>query len=989
MARDPMTYFPSIPGVAALTPFGEEVREAGIQRGREWEQAWAEPIRAQAAKLPRNTDDAWSFAGTAIGEGVAYMGAALAGGYTAGPVGAAMVGLTVEGDNAYKSAKAAGATEEQAQTERMIVGSINAAIEALQIGRLMKFGKTGSHSLKNFIRLARQKAFAGMARAGGRFGADILKIGIEEALEEFAQEGVSITAPAILRGDYPTNPDGSPDWWAMGEQLGMAALAGAVAGPVLGGGISVVGARGAWAPNQAEVTRAKEKIEASNLSPTEKGSLLRSLQNLTSEETISLEGEQMDVMSGMDPEVRATLDAAHKVEADLNEMEAWRPIQKEEMAKERARRFAEYEAILKDVADPVVADSLARQALKGQLLQEFTPLQDKGYTEDDIARLHDSIRQSSLNTGNKLHLFDAINSMFVDGKLPEPKQIKLFDKFFGTNIAEIANKRNRTKWKTFVEAMNTPRALLASLDFSAAGRQGALLLPMSPKIWAKSLGVGYRAFANEKYAAALDLEMKTNPYFQLFTDAGGYLTDFGNTASHEEPFISNFGEKLGWVRASERAYTSTLNSLRFYNFARIAESWEGTGKKFNDYQKLAQFINHATGRGDLKWLEKYGNEMNALFFSPRLQMGRIQAVSDLFTKGGPVRKIIAADLLAFIAMGLSIMGLFYVLSDYNKEISVEYDPRSTDFGKCKLGNTRLDFWAGYSQIARFVTQLIMGQRKSLAGELTPLDYQETVLAFLRTKLSPPAGVAVDAWTGETYLGDKVSLRPEFIEGYTWEHVAPLFVQDCIDAITYQGIDGFALTAPLAVHGVGAMTYEESPHQTTVKTRNHYAQEVFGKNWDELGPTTQKLLRVNRPQIMYQEAEEKAQRDDYDFVGKILQKQHDTGIRIQEGLAKPIQSELNRLQVGVGGLSQTINQNWRLNETRYKQYEEDTRKYLNRILAKAIASPIYDRMSDDMKKELLEEMINRTKQGVRQQITNQATISDLESMKAQRENGRTR
>jgi len=150
----------------------------------------------------------------------------------------------VEGDNAYDDAKASGANEEQAQRERVVVGSLNAIIEAVQIGRVMKFAKGGKHSLKNFVKLARTK---GMKIAGKElkgWSGEIARLSVEEALEEFSQEGVSLSVPAVFRGEYPKKEDGSPDWLTIGERLGEAALGGAVAGPMLGGAGRMVSGRG-------------------------------------------------------------------------------------------------------------------------------------------------------------------------------------------------------------------------------------------------------------------------------------------------------------------------------------------------------------------------------------------------------------------------------------------------------------------------------------------------------------------------------------------------------------------------------------------------------------------------------------------------------------------------------------------------------------------------------------------------------------------------
>jgi hypothetical protein len=47
---------------------------------------------------------------------------------------------------------------------------------------------------------------------------------------------------------------------------------------------------------------------------------------------------------------------------------------------------------------------------------------------------------------------------------------------------------------------------------------------------------------------------------------------------------------------------------------------------------------------------------------------------------------------------------------------VEIDPRSTDFGKIKVGNIRWDIWGGFQQWVRVASQLATGERKTGKGK---------------------------------------------------------------------------------------------------------------------------------------------------------------------------------------------------------------------------------------------------------------------------------
>jgi len=207
-------------------------------------------IQSAQEKFGRRYSGALAWTTRTVSEAVPYMANAWAAGVVAGPAGAATVGFVIEGDNAaedaitsimknYKLTRSQVFANpefmDQVNTERVVVGSLNAIIEAVQIGKIMKFSKSGKHSLKNFVKLARTKGmkYAGKEMKG--WSGEIARLSIEEALEEFLQEDVSLSIPAIFRNEYPRKEDGSPDWLAIGERLGEATLGGAVAGPILGG----------------------------------------------------------------------------------------------------------------------------------------------------------------------------------------------------------------------------------------------------------------------------------------------------------------------------------------------------------------------------------------------------------------------------------------------------------------------------------------------------------------------------------------------------------------------------------------------------------------------------------------------------------------------------------------------------------------------------------------------------------------------------------
>ena len=226
------------------------------------------------------------WAGRILGEAFPYMGAALVGGYAGAAVGgvvavggakagalagAASIGFSIEGQNAYDDAIITGATEDEANTERLIIGTINAAIEAVQITRIMRFHKTGAGSLRSFIRNVRNRAWDLVNGDVKQFGGQVLKHALEEGLEEAIQEGVSIGIPAALRGQVPRKPNGMVDWSQILNRIGASAGAGALAGGVLGGAGAVVGAAPEIGrPSNKEIDKAITVVNGYNIPSKEK-----------------------------------------------------------------------------------------------------------------------------------------------------------------------------------------------------------------------------------------------------------------------------------------------------------------------------------------------------------------------------------------------------------------------------------------------------------------------------------------------------------------------------------------------------------------------------------------------------------------------------------------------------------------------------------------------------------------------------------------------
>jgi len=1004
--------------MSGIRAFGEEFG-LGIARGflnvgrglvgaAEWaipgEQEWLieamENIEEVKGKIPHTHEGAAGWAGNILGQALPYMGSALVGAHVAGAAGAAAglkgvglkiatgagaatIGFSVEGQDAYDTAIRAGATKAEANKDRVIVGSINAIIEAVQIGQLMKFQAAGKHSIKNLIRMAKRKVskkLIGKELAG--FTGDVVKHGINEALEEMGQEVTSLAVPGLLRGVWKETPEGKPDWVGMAEQVAMAGAAGGFAGVVLGGAGAAVGLGVVAQPTAKEVQVVKENVLArEDISPERKSEWLNELDRIDAVLDGVIEDSDVEPATGVerDIEYKDMNPLEVKLNIALKEVQRARPAHKKQIKRERAKRFEKFRKAEKVPESAREGYLSGLSKMKGKMGLTLESVRDS-FTEFEADYFYGRVRDSVLSDTDRMHAYGAFEKLLIEGEIPSRSEIDALKTILKpetvNNLLKTRQSMGLDRWAKFMDSLNISRSLLASGDASAGGRQGWMLLGIAPKQWLQSIGRGYRAAANETYQKFQYIQMVTDPYWDLFLKSEGSVTKIGSVLSTEEMFSSELAHRLPIagevVKASERAYVTTLNSLRFYTFKKYAKQWEGTGKTKEDYRTLARFINHASGRGDWGRLKRYMPALDVMFFAPRLFIGRIQAIGDLFTATNPVRKIIAKDLVATLAVGMAAMGLYSMISGSE----VEKNPLSTDFGKVKIGDVRVDFWAGYQQIFRSLAQFVAGKTKTPLGEMKDVDRKNLIWRFLQSKMSPVAGASVDILRGENFLGEKLSADPEGVAKEAFDRFVPLFIQDLADSIRYEGLKGGSIVGPLALHGVGVATYPLSPASELKRYKNTESQRYFGKNWDDLGSDSQQALYTAEPSITLQEEKVRLERENYSFVAKMIEEQNAASRKVTEALPKGVQEAMKSLYIGIPGMTRRIGNGWFLNNERYERYQDDLAAAYGKILPNIIDAPMFKSMSFGVQREVLDRFIKDIGKMVRSKIIDDVNRADL-------------
>lgn len=375
--------------------------------------------------------------------------------------------------------------------------------------------------------------------------------------------------------------------------------------------------------------------------------------------------------------------------------------------------------------------------------------------------------------------------------------------------ARLQNRTRREKWIDNIwDIWGITRLLQATGEFSFVGIQGLQQSVAHPIHAKEAFKIALQNFASESKSEKWLREIKSQEWYPELKQSKLAITEpNAKTTAREELFFSDYTnlvwDTIGfpiklfskkafdkWTTLSpfkgfERAASGYLDTLRVLRFLDGKQMLEKNGITFNKnpeaYKQMADAINTMTGRASLGRAEQLSQSLTKVFFSPRnwasaiktatpyalYHFGKMRAGAEGF-KPSIAQKMAIGDFAKFIGATTSMVALAaaYFNNDDDDETGVEFDPTSSDFGKIKIGDTRIDPWGGRIQQVVLLSRFIADSVKKESGEIIPLGTRnktptkkELLIDMATNKLAPSASLL------EKYLSTQTDSKGNKVTRY--------------------------------------------------------------------------------------------------------------------------------------------------------------------------------------------------------------------------------
>lgn len=430
----------------------------------------------------------------------------------------------------------------------------------------------------------------------------------------------------------------------------------------------------------------------------------------------------------------------------------------------------------------------------------------------------------------------------------ETDKIKTAAKIIGDSVKTLSN--------TVVEAV-------ASWDNSFIGRQGGLTLIKNPTAWWKmakgSLEDFYKTLKGQTPEDVVMANVYSDPDY-----INGNYKKAGINFGIEEEVPTKILEKVpvaGRIfKASDVAFTDSAIRARQSLFKMYTKVYKATNTPIDDalLRDIGTQVNAITARGRV---DKIGTSqpVKMLMWAPRM----LKADWDILTAhtfGLGLETTVGKKMAAKTIFSVVVITAAITAIAKSMGADVETDPRSSDFLRIKVGNTRFNMplIRGMPQIVTLAARVLTQESKSSTtglisklntGEFGSKSLWDVGIDFLVNKTTPPARVVIDWARGKNFSGQKPTVLN------TLFGILPISVQNFVQLKDQKTIEA-AIGSFLDLFGEGSVTYNNktdwnvNPGAELQQFKEKVGQDKFKQANDEFNQVFDQKFKQLQDRIQY-------------------------------------------------------------------------------------------------------------------------------------------
>lgn len=622
---------------------------------------------------------------------------------------------------------------------------------------------------------------------------------------------------------------------------------------------------------------------------------------------------------------------------------------------------------------------------------------------------------------------DALDAL-KDGRIITDAQAALLVPVMGVEMAEEIASTMEKLGDKYQRFWNLSRDLVLfwkmPFNFDVQFTRNAVnFVGRHPVKYVKGTYEALRSFASKDYTNTLIQATRSDPAYAEAEAYGmpflqmGQLAPLGKLPEQFRgrlPYrMSRVGKKRGkifrkattgirmigkWQLAAERSFVASANYFMLDLWKTRQKQWDTSLALLEDTNLSAderERIKEQVDKHKKNYADVVGNYIkiiqaksstgraiqtaaNFVLWSPSMTWSRFRRPEMMLLKTGSrayAMSIEATSVAKIFAVGTLLTLTANYFRDDDDQVEVELDPRSTNWGRFKEGDTWYDFGGGEIQHYRTIAQFVTESIKTQSGRIVEIPREDLAKNYVEGRETALIGIFHEILTGESLFGQKVWAAPDleqlekegtvtaeayaeawrrsgaipggqtaFLTGrWLTEHLMPASLTAFAEASITDGWPQAVAAGLTEAMAMSAQSYKQRASAELAIMQDELAQAYHKKKWDELTPKEQNAIRDNEPPLHDVQISMRKEQQRWAQPQFERREEQETENQLFDALSDAVKDELESFGLTAGTVGRRFGPTdapFYLNEPRFEEYVTITKAKVQEALDQLIGSTRY-------------------------------------------------